>query len=80
MYLVYLYFRKENIKFSEHNQSTHFIIYIFGNQEVDFWPTSQKWWFRKAKENGRGLQNLLNLLLELNKTKPKSLNYKSVDY
>ena len=73
-------FRKENIEFSEHNQSTRFIISILGNPEVDFWPTSQKWWFRKAKEKGRGLQNLLNLLTELNKTKPQPLNHNSVDY
>ena len=69
----------ENISFTEHNQRTHFIIYLFGNPEVDFWPTSQKWWFRKAKEKGRGLENLLNLLKGLKETKPP-LTHNSVKY
>lgn len=53
------------IDFTEHNSETHFIIWILNKQEIDFWPTTEKFYVRDKKIRRKGIDEMLKEYKEL---------------
>ena len=50
---------KLGIKYQSKNQDLHFIIQCDSEVEIHFWPTTDKAWFPKLQQKGKGLNKVL---------------------
>lgn len=59
-------FKTQQIEWTEHNQGTHFILYILDSpaENIDFWPTTGRFYSRSCNYKGRGLNNLIEFINE----------------